>query len=270
MVEAGRMELNKFHVFDFRPGAPRERYAVARRGIGVAGIKINLTAAARGENRIGRAYGINLARRFIENVCAHATVVSLETETLRHHEIDDNGILTNVDIGLFHGADHRVLALLARYVARMENAPGAVPSLARQIPRSVGLFGELDAAIYKIANRFRSVLANRMNDLGVAEPCSGYHRVARMLIESVVLVHHAADAALGEIRVAVFKTAFRDNNNLAVARQVQSTHKPGHAGADNKIITIYRLHSFIYFIKKTALKQTRTRQQPLSRRSSRP
>ena len=148
MVKAGGMELDELHVLDLRPGAPRERDAVARRRIRVTRIEVHLAAAARGENRVRGADGVNLLRLRVQDIRPHALVRRLlHAQTARRgDEVDHRGVLKDLDLRMAaNRADHRRLALLARNVASMEDAPRAVSALTREIPGSVGLLRKLHA-----------------------------------------------------------------------------------------------------------------------------
>ena len=134
MVEASRMELDELHVLDLRAGAPRERYAVASRRVGIAGVEIDLATAASRKHSIRRANRVYLASLLVEDVCANAAVGAFEPDALRHHEVDHYRLLPDVDGRAADAAYHRRLALLACDVACVEDAPRAVPALAGKLP----------------------------------------------------------------------------------------------------------------------------------------
>ena len=185
MVEASRVELDELHVLDLRASAPRKRYAVASRRVGIAGVEIDLAAAACRKHRVGRANRVYLARRLVEDVCANAAVGTLDPDALRHNEIDYYRLFPDIDGRAADGANHRRLALLASDVARVEDAPRAVPALASKFPRTVLVLRKLYAALYEILYSLGRVFADFVYDGGVAEPGASDHRIARVLVESV-------------------------------------------------------------------------------------
>ncbi len=118
--------------------------------------------------------------------------------------------------------------------------------LARKIPLAIVVHRELDAAFDEIVDARRSVLADLVDDLRIAEPCAGYHRIARMLVESIVLAHHAADSTLREIRVAVLELGLRHERDAAVGRKMQRAHQSGHSRTNHEIIAINYFHDLYY------------------------
>ena len=242
MVETSRVELDELHVLDLRARAPRERYAVASRRVGIAGVEIDLAAAACRKHRVGRADRVYLARRLVEDVCADAAVGALEPDALRHHEVDHYCLLPDVDGRAADAAYHRRLALLACDVACVEDAPRAVPALAGKLPRAVLLLRELDAALDEVLYSLGRVLADLVHDGGVAEPGAGDHRVARVLVERVGRICDAADATLREIRVAVLQPPLCHEHDLALAREMQGRHEPCHPGPDDEVVAIDDFH----------------------------
>ena len=68
MIQAGRVELEKLHVGDFSSRPVRQGNAVAGGGIGVRGIKVNLTRAPRGQENRFTHKGDDLARLFVQHV----------------------------------------------------------------------------------------------------------------------------------------------------------------------------------------------------------
>ena len=117
-----------------------------------------------------------------------------------------------------------------------------------QIPRAILLSRELYAALYEILNTLRRMLAYLMHNFALAEPRARYHRVARMLVIGIVVIHDAAYTALGEVRVAIRQATLRGDHNLAVGGEVQRTHQTGHAGTDNEIVCINNFHLVYYTI----------------------
>ena len=57
MIKAGRMKLDEFHVCDAATRAPAHGDAIAGRGIGIGGVKINLAGAAGRQHGVMRANG---------------------------------------------------------------------------------------------------------------------------------------------------------------------------------------------------------------------
>ncbi len=124
----------------------------------------------------------------------------------------------------------------------MENAALAVSALARQVPRTVFLLREFDAAVYQIADSLGRMLADFAHDVLFAQPGAGNHGVFHMLVERVGRIHHATDAALGIIGIAILQAFFRDKDDFAFIRELEGGDKPGHAGTDDKVVAIHNFH----------------------------
>ena len=97
-----------------------------------------------------------------------------------------------------------------------------------------------------------------MDHVGLAQPRARNHRIARMLVETVFRIHHAANAALRKIGIAVLQTALGNDDNLAIARQVQRAHETSHAGPYHEVIAINDFHNAysIKILKETGIKPT--------------
>ena len=243
MVEAGGMELHELHVRDLRARAPRERHAVARGRVGVAGIEVDLAATARGKDGIGRTDGVDLARARIEHVRAHAAAGAGQAEAARGDQLDHHRLLAHVDRRLpLERADHGRLALLSGDVARVEDAPHGVPALAAEVPRAVLLLREADAAVDQVTDAGGGLAHDTPHHLLVAQSRAGDERVLHVRGERVGGIGHAADAALGEVGVAVLQALLRRQDDAPRRRQVKRRHQAAHARTDNEIVAIKDFH----------------------------
>ena len=248
VVEARGVELDELHVLHLRAGAPGKRHAVARRHVGVAGVEVHLAAAARREDRVGGADGVDLLRLAVEHVRAHAAVGPLHADALRDDEVDHDRVLVHLDLGMaLHRAHHRGLALLARDVARVEDAAHRVPALAAEVPASVLLLREPHAAVDQVADARRRLRHDLPHHVLVAEARARDLRVAHVLLERVGGVRHAADSPLREVGVAVLEALLRDEHGASGGREVQRAHESAHAGADDEIVTVDDSHGFLAF-----------------------
>lgn len=236
------MELDELHVLDFRAGAPRDGYSIAARRVGVAGVEVDFSASPGCKDGVRSADGVDLARLLVHYVSAKTALLARYSDAVGHYEVDDDVVFANVDARLLDLAYHRGFALLARYVAGVQNATRGVSALAREVPLAILLPPELHAAVDEILDPLGGVFADFMDDGALAEPCAGDHGVARVLVEGVGGIHHAADATLREVGVAVRKAFLGDEHDLAVAGKVKRAHESGHAGPDHKVIAVNCLH----------------------------
>ena len=72
VVQAGRVELDEFHVGHPAAGAPGHRDAVAGGGVGVGGVEIDLAGAAGGQHGMPGGKGFDLAAGLVEHIGAVA------------------------------------------------------------------------------------------------------------------------------------------------------------------------------------------------------
>jgi len=77
MIQARRMELDKFHVRNRRPGAIGHRNAVTGRNVGVRGVEINLPATTRGQQRHRCGKGPDAIALFVEHIRAETAIAIL-------------------------------------------------------------------------------------------------------------------------------------------------------------------------------------------------
>ena len=75
VVEASGVELYEFHVLHAATRAPGGGNAVAGGGVGVGGVEVYLASATGGQNGVGGAVGLHLARGLIQRVQAQTLSV---------------------------------------------------------------------------------------------------------------------------------------------------------------------------------------------------
>jgi hypothetical protein len=131
VVEAGGVELDELHVGDGRPRTPSYGHAVAGGDVGVAGVEVDLAAAAGGEDGEAGAHREDALVARPQDVAADAAVRAGDTQTRRGHEVDQPRVLHDADIGrLLRLLQQGHLDMLAGDVPRMEHTALAVPALA--------------------------------------------------------------------------------------------------------------------------------------------
>ena len=237
------MELDELHVRDLGAGAPGKGHAVAGRNVGVAGVEVDLTAAAGGEDCIRGADRVDLVRLLVEHIGAHAAVGALHADALRDDEVDHNRPLVRPDCGvLLQRADHRGLALLAGDVPRVEDAAHGVATLAAEVPGAVLLLVELHAAGDEVLDRRRCLGDNLADDRLVTEPRPRDLRVLDVIFKGIGGLRHTADPPLGEIRVAILKPLLGDKDDLPGGSQVEGCHESAHSRADDEVVAVYNAH----------------------------
>ena len=131
----------------------------------------------------------------------------------------------------------------------MEDAPHGVSALAAEVPGAVLALREAHAAGDEVVDAAARLGHDAAHHGLVAEPGAGHKGVLDVRLLAVSRVGHAADAALGEVGVAVRKPPLGDENDASRPRQVQGRHEPGHAGPYDKVIAIYCAHAQYYTIK---------------------
>src|SRR5207302_8572630 len=118
------MKLDKFHVRNYRTGAPRHRHAVARRDVWIGRVKINFPATAGRKHDSIRADRFDFARFFVENVYAQTTIFRRKTKFARRDQIDRHLIFPKIELRLpAKLALQSVLNLLAGTVLYVQDAP---------------------------------------------------------------------------------------------------------------------------------------------------
>ena len=113
MKQAGRMELNKFHVGHRCSGAPSHGNSVAGRDIRVRGVEINLAAAAGGEDHSIAPNRFDHPGSVIENIDANHAILSGVAELACRDQVNGHMIVENLDIAFLDNRIKQTLLDLA-------------------------------------------------------------------------------------------------------------------------------------------------------------
>ena len=134
VVQAGRMELDEFHVADPAAGAPGHRDAVAGRGIGVAGIAVDLADPAGGEHDRHRRQRLDPLAVDIERIDAIAARRLAALQVARRDHVQRHPAFAQIDIRMAPDfGEQGIVDRLAGGVGGMGNPPHRVAALARQV-----------------------------------------------------------------------------------------------------------------------------------------
>ena len=141
VVQAGRVELDEFHIRSAAAGAPGGCNAVAGGGVGVGGVEVNLARAASGQNRLRGAEGDDVAGTFVQCVETQAALVRLACCVFgAGDQVHQRMLLKQCDVGRMPDLiDQRALHGGPCGIGHVHDAAGAVAALAGQVQYAVFL-----------------------------------------------------------------------------------------------------------------------------------
>ena len=100
MVQAGRVELDEFHVGHGRTGATRHGHTVTGGDIGIGRVEIDFATAPGGQESDRRGEGLDAAGPLVQHVSAEAPVVAHVAQFLAGNQVDRQVVLENLDARL--------------------------------------------------------------------------------------------------------------------------------------------------------------------------
>ncbi len=219
-----------------QPARQPMRDAVARGGVGVGRVEVDLAGAARGEDGRPGPQRLHPALADVQHVGPVAAVVR-EPELAAGDEVDRDVPLEDLDVGvaldlLDQGALHGV----ARGVGRVDDAPVAVAPLPVQVQllRAARLAGERHALVHQPVDRRPAALDHEADRVVVAEPAAGHVRVADVVVHGIGAVQHGGDAALGVGGGAFEELVLGDEGHLAGTGEAEGGGESGEAAPDDK------------------------------------
>ena len=173
MKQARRVKLKELHVRELRTGTVRHRDPVARRHVRVRRVEVHLAGAARRKNRRAREVGLDAPRRLVEDVCAHDLAGAAKLRRL--HEVDGHVVFHDLDARRCgRSLEEHTLDFFAGDVSRMNDTPGAVTALSREIEREVLLASsELSPEVHQVLDSPGAVTDDHLDDLAVRKPPAG-------------------------------------------------------------------------------------------------
>ena len=210
-VKAGGMELAELHVRDPGSRAPGHGHAVARGDVGVGGVEVGLGPAARGQDRGLGQERVDFAGGRIEGVGpeslgaageqVHAVVALVERDARRAAGLGGESALD----------------LVAGQVGGVQDAPGRVAALARQVVgglAALALAGEAHAPFDEVIDALGAIAHHGLHHLGLAKARARLERILDMGQKAVVLAQNAGNAALGVGRVAFHRLALAQDRHF--------------------------------------------------------
>ena len=239
VVEAGRVELDEFHVGDPAAGPPGHGDAVAGRGVRARRVEVDLARAARGDQGVRRADGDHLALGVVQGVGAVAAVFR-QPQFFAGDQVDGDVVFEHRDVGMLaDDVGQRLLYGEARRVGDVDHPARAVAAFAGQVVAGL-VARELDALFDEPVDGPLAVLDDEAGGRGIVEVRAGDEGVADVVLDRILAVQHGGDAALGPGRGAVVQRAFADQADLAELGEADGRRLPGEAAPDYENVEVKR------------------------------
>ena len=243
VVQAGRVELDEFHVSHAASGAPAHRDAVAGGSVRVGGVEINFTRAAGRQDGVVRGDGVDFIAQAVERVSAMAAVVPV-TDFVAGDQVDGDVVFQQGDIGVCprlggEGFLHRH----AGGISGVDDAPVAVSAFLRQVVAGVGagIARERHALGDQPVERRSGVFDHMARGGRVAQSGSGGHGVLYVLGEGVFPREYRGDAALRLCARPFQQRFFGDDSDFSLVGELQCQRKSGKAAAYDQGIKLQHL-----------------------------
>ena len=212
VVQAGGVELDELHVLDPAAGAPGHGDAVARGGIGVGRVKVDLARATGGDHGVRRRERHDAILVQIQDVSSPAAVV-VQTELGSGHEVNDDVPLEHRDVGMAaHLVGQGLLDGRTGRVGDMDDATVAVAALARQVVARLAA-RERHALRDQPFDRLAPPLDHEAGGQGIAKSGAGGEGVLDMGCNRIGIVEHRRDTTLRPRRRRVIDGAFGHQGN---------------------------------------------------------
>jgi len=242
VVQAGRMELDEFHVGHRAARAPGRGDAVAGGGVGVGGVEVHLARAAGGHDGVRRAKGVDLVALFIKGVEPEAAVLR-QAPLAAGDQVDQHVVLKHADAGrLPHLRDQGLLHRGASGVGGMHDAACAVAAFARQVQLAL-LLRKRNALRLQPRNALRRMLDHEAGGRRIGQAGAGHQRVVHMRIEAVARGQHGGNAALRPVARTVTHRALGQHRHPVGGGQVQRRRQACQSAAHDQHVEIeHSLH----------------------------
>ncbi len=241
VIQAGRVELDEFHVRHPAARAPGHGDAVAGGRVGVGGVEIDLARATCRQHGVGCGNGLHFAAGVVQHVEAVAAVAR-QAKLARSDQVHREVVLDDRDIGMLA----RLLAQgghdgMAGGVRRVDDAPAAMPAFARQVVAEFRLVvaGERHAAVDQPLDGFAPMLDDVARGAVIAKAGARHQGVLRVLIVAVARVQDSGNAALGPVAGALRHGTFANDDNPMGVGQLQRDRQTGQSAADNGDIEVH-------------------------------
>ena len=194
-VEHRGMELHELHVAQLGPGAIGHGHAVAGGHLGIGRFAVELARPAGGQDRLlGPDHRLAVPAVPHQRAAADAVV---------RQQIEREGVLPDVDVGrlLRRGRSSTRMTSLPvasprAWTMRSWPCPPSRPSASRPPAWSNCVPQSISSPMRCGASR-----TTRSTTAAIAERAAGLERVGHVVLEAVVGIEHAGDAALGVVAV---------------------------------------------------------------------
>ncbi len=173
----------------------------------------------------------------VQRVGAQAPAGAARAGASIQDEIDGRRVLEEGDVLLrVTRGQQRPLDLAAGDVPRVDDAPGRVAALARQIELARGAPVELRAERDEFPDALGALSHRHLHRVRVAEAGAGHQGVLDVGLEGVRGRQHAGDAALGVLGVALVALTLGEHGDGAVPGCLKGEREAGHAATQDKEI----------------------------------
>ena len=253
VVERRRVELDELHVLGDGLGAVAHGDAVSRGDDRVRGRGVDVSAAARGDDRELREHRLDLVRVEVQDVGSEAgqsaRVARDEfAQMVLREQVDGEVVFQDRDVRvLADRLDERAFDFGAREVLVVEDPVLGVAAFAVELETAVGRLVEARTPGDQIGDQFGSAAHDQFHGLFVALARPADQRVADVFLEGVGGIRYRADAALCVVGVALDHLALGHDRDMSVGGGFQREGEPCGAGTDNQEVG---LHRFLFCIMR--------------------
>lgn len=251
VVQARGMELHKLKIGDFAPSTPANGHAIARRLIGVRGVKVHLPMSTRAEVGLCAAHLVDLARSAAQDVRPKTTVFrKVGRVFVRRQKIDRHLMLGDLDIGsALHGRNERFDDGLTREIRRMDHTAMGMPPFAIEMEAPVAfLMGKVHTEVDQLVHKSGPRPDDDIDNLPPAKSGSRNKGVLNMAFERIVFIEDAGNAALSIPRVAIRQPCLGNHEDPPMAGQLQSQHQASNARPDDQMRNVFDGSRFLHDI----------------------
>jgi hypothetical protein len=252
MIEAGGVELDELQVGHGGTGPVAHGNAVAGGDVRVAGVQIDLSGTAGGQQGDAGAKGQDPGRLAIQHIGAAAVILvgggdqaAFDARGERD-QVDGHVVFEKADIPVLPGPlQEHPLHFTAGHIVGVDDAVARVPALPAQIkggaavfPRTVALRVEADADRHQLPDSLGAADHHLADHVRIAQAVAGIQGILNVQVEGVLLIEDGGDAPLGEVGVAVHRLFFGDDGHGSVVGHLEGDHQAGDAAADDEKISL--------------------------------
>jgi len=216
VIQAGRVELDEFHVRYPAAGSPSHGDAVAGGSVRIGRVEVDLAGAARRQNRMIGGEGEDFVVGDIEHVGAETAFFGL-ANLWAGDQVYRNVMFEDRDAGVSPELlGQRSLDGGAGSVGGVDDASVAVAAFASQVIANggAGVAGERYTMIDKPMNGARCVLDNKAGGFVGAQPRPRRVCICDMGFSAVGRIENRGDSTLGPGAGTVFQCSFSYDSNF--------------------------------------------------------